>query len=78
MIGVKKGAYVRVGGQMTWPHHCDRSVSDLQEALGYGSPTREQLYHARSIIGAYQDLIASSQKRRNTICAAIRKAKEAP
>ena len=75
MRGKIFGAYVRIDNQMTWPLSNCIEVSDLCDSLGYGKPTKEQLYHARSIIGAYQNLVNSTQKRRNAICKAMQEAK---
>lgn len=76
-MGSKKyGNYVRIDGEMTWPHNDTADIATLIWTLGYGTPSKEQLLHARSIISAYGHLIELTQKRRNYICSAIRESEK--
>lgn len=43
-------------------------------ALVHGTPTREQLLHAASILDAFSTLLQKPQRERNAVCSALRKA----
>lgn len=55
-------SYLNFDG-MTWPNPAD--PNDVEWALRYGEPTREQRMVAASFIAAYRQLVADSQRRRN-------------
>lgn len=62
------GSYVKFD-EMVWP----LPGPDLEWALRYGNPTREQILHAASILEAYQQTITDTQKKRNFVFGELQK-----
>lgn len=65
------GPYLHFDG-MTWPHPGD--PGEVEWTLRYGTPTREQLNVAASMVAAYKQLIEDPQRRRNEKVAGVRRA----
>jgi len=57
---------------MTWPHPHD--PLEVEWSLRYGTPSREQMRTAASIIAAYRELVDEPVRRRNEKIAGLRRA----
>ncbi len=57
---------------MAWPHPDD--PLEVEWSLRYGSPSREQMMVAASIVAAYRQLVADPVRRRNETIAGLRRA----
>src|SRR5581483_1114626 len=53
-----------------WPR-VELALAELNHLLRYGEPTRSDLLAAASVLGAYDALVHSTQRRRNEVCAAL-------
>jgi hypothetical protein len=60
-------------GQMTWPRY-GVYASRLNWLLRYGEPTRSDLLAAAGIIGAYQQMVSDTEKKRRLVIAGLRRA----
>lgn len=67
----KGGTHLFFNG-MSWPNPAD--PHEVQYALRYGTPTREQLLLAATFIGAYQQLVEDPRRVRDQKVAGIRRA----
>lgn len=68
-------AYLHFDG-MAWPNPID--PLDVEWSLRYGTPTREQLNVAASMIAAYKQLVEDPKTRRDAKVAGIRRALATP
>jgi|SRR6185369_8665962 len=72
---VRHPAYLHFDG-MAWPNPID--PLDVEWSLRYGTPTREQLNVAASMIAAYKQLVEDPKTRRDAKVAGIRRVLATP
>ncbi len=71
---ISHGAYVKVGGDMTFPNPASERLSDIEWRFRYAreSLKAEDLLFAASIMSAYRELVLQkSQRDRNAVCSAL-------
>jgi hypothetical protein len=72
-FGKRYGRYVRWEG-MTWPLHVEQGDDSVQWRLRYGTPSREDILFAASVMSAYASLIIATEAHRREVVAEIRAA----
>lgn len=77
-IGVESKYYTAISPDMVWPS-CNESIRDIAWTLRHAPDTlkRSDKLIAASVIEAYLQMVGDTQKKRNAVCKALSKSKEA-
>lgn len=57
---------------MTWPRYLEHEDDSVEGRLRYGTPSREDLLYAASVMAAYAALVGSTDKKRREVVRMLR------